>query len=164
MRQDHGARRRGQLAGEIRVGAVLAPGPSAISARGTMVTPASFSCASISDAMYLSPNPSRFALTSVWWTASPTIADDRQRFGEVRVIAKILHRVDQRELEPRKVARFQHLARHHLEDAGVDRAGGNDLVQLRDETPAFAAVASASAVAVAIDIAMKLLMSFSVCP
>ena len=35
---------------------------------------------------------------------------------------------------------------------------------LRMETPAFAAVASASAVADAIDIAMKLLMSFSVCP
>ena len=33
-----------------------------------MVTPASFSCASISDAMYLSPKPSRLACTIVWWT------------------------------------------------------------------------------------------------
>ncbi len=74
MRQDRGARRRGQLAGELRVGAVLARAHR-LQPRGTMVTPASFSCASISDAMYLSPNPSRFALTSVWWTASPTIAE-----------------------------------------------------------------------------------------
>ncbi len=32
---------------------------------------ASFSCASISDATYLSPNPSRFALMRLWCTASP---------------------------------------------------------------------------------------------
>ena len=43
--------------------------------RGTILTPFSFSCASISDATYLSPKPIRFALTRLWCTASPTIAD-----------------------------------------------------------------------------------------
>ena len=37
--------------------------PGARQARGTIFTPASFSCASISDATYLSPKPSRFAVT-----------------------------------------------------------------------------------------------------
>ena len=39
-----------------------------------VVTPANFSCASTSDATYLSPKPSRLALTRLWCTASPTIA------------------------------------------------------------------------------------------
>ena len=42
-------------------------------ARGTIATPASFSCASTSEATYLSPNPSRFAVTRLWCTASPTM-------------------------------------------------------------------------------------------
>ena len=40
-----------------------------------IVTPASFSCASISDGTYLSPSPIRLALTRRWCTASPTMAD-----------------------------------------------------------------------------------------
>jgi len=46
---------------------------AAFYARGTIFTPASFSCASISDATYLSPNPRRFAVTRLWCTASPTM-------------------------------------------------------------------------------------------
>jgi hypothetical protein len=133
--------------------------------RGTIVTPQSFSCASTSEATYLSPNPRRFALTRLWCTASPDDRGHGQRFGEVRVVAKILHRVGQRELEAREVAVvLEHLAQDHLEDAGVDRAGRNDLVQLRSDRPDLAAAAHASAVAVAIACAMKLLMSFRMMP
>src|SRR5204863_9054104 len=42
----------------------------------TMLMLPSFSCASTSDAMYLSPKPSRLALTMLWCTASPTIAGE----------------------------------------------------------------------------------------
>src|SRR5437764_1963971 len=47
------------------------------------------------------------------------LADDcrhRQRFGEVRVVAQVLHRVDERELEAGHVA-LEHPADHHLEYA-----------------------------------------------
>jgi hypothetical protein len=40
-----------------------------------MLMPLSFSCASRSEATYLSPKPMRLALTRLWCTASPTIAD-----------------------------------------------------------------------------------------
>src|SRR5215471_20558756 len=53
------------------------------------------------------------------------LADDRWRgqgFREVRVVAQVLHRVDQRELESREIAALEHLADHQLEDAGVDCA------------------------------------------
>src|SRR6266581_6670726 len=43
----------------------------------------------------------------------------RQRFGEVRVVAQVLHRVDQRELEAGEIA-LEHLSRGELEDPGVD--------------------------------------------
>ena len=51
----------------------------------------------------------------------------------MRVVAEVLHRVDERELEAGQIAvALEHLAHHHLEDAGVDGAGGDHLVQLLD--------------------------------
>src|SRR5215475_2757253 len=53
-------------------------------------------------------------------------ADDRrawERFREMRVVAQVLHRVDERELESSEIAAFEHLAHHQLEDAGIDGAG-----------------------------------------
>ena len=62
------------------------------------------------------------------------LADDaahRQRLGEMRVVAQILHRVDERELESGQVAVVvEHLAHDHLEDARVHGAGRDDLVHL----------------------------------
>ena len=64
------------------------------------------------------------------------LADDRrhrQRLREVRVVAQVLHRVDQGELEAGQVAvALEHLPHHHLEDAGVHGARRDHLVQLGD--------------------------------
>jgi len=55
-----------------------------------------------------------------------------QRFGEVRVVAQVLHRVDQRELEPGQVAAVEHLADHHLEQAGIHCARRYHFMQFPD--------------------------------
>ena len=85
---------------------------------GTIETPLSFSCASISDGTNLSPKPISVAFTRLWCTASPTMDDDRQRLGEVRVVAQVLRRIRDRELHAGQVALvLEHLAHDHLEDA-----------------------------------------------
>ena len=67
MRQDRRACRQRQAGGELQI-------VGGLRHRGTIETPASFSCASISEGTYFSPNPSRFAITRLWCTASPMIA------------------------------------------------------------------------------------------
>ena len=54
----------------------------------------------------------------------------------MRVVAQILHRVRERELEPGQIAiAVEHLAHHHLEDPRVDRARGDHLVQFPQREP-----------------------------
>ena len=75
MRQDRLPRRLHAAARTANAVERLARSTRAVdvSRRGTIDTPVSFSCASISDGTYLSPKPSAFAVTRLWCTASPTI-------------------------------------------------------------------------------------------
>ena len=101
-----------------------------------MRTLAVCSWASNNEAMNLSPKPRLAAWTKLWCAASATKLGTGSDFGEMGVVAQVLLRVGDRELEAAEIA-LEHLAEHHLEDAGVDAAGRDHLVQLGERQAAL---------------------------